>query len=52
MEEVVGSNPTRSTKTFQTLTFSPPAKYFLAGVQLGGYISVINATKGQSPDVR
>jgi hypothetical protein len=26
MEEVVGSNPTRSTKTFQTLTVPPPAR--------------------------
>ena len=34
MEEVVSSNLTRSTKTFQTLTVPSPVKNVVAGVQL------------------
>ena len=34
MEEVIGSNPIRSTKTFQTLSPPYPAKYLVTGVQL------------------
>src|SRR5229473_8107358 len=36
MEEVDGSNPSRSTTTFQTLTVLLPAKNLVAGVQLFG----------------
>ena len=34
MEEVVSSNLTRSTKTFQTLTVPQPARHVITGVQL------------------
>jgi hydroxyacyl-ACP dehydratase HTD2-like protein with hotdog domain len=34
MEEVVSSNLTRSTKTFQTVTVPQPAENVVAGVQL------------------
>jgi hypothetical protein len=34
MEEVDGSNPSRSTTTFQTLTVLQPAKHVITGVQL------------------
>ena len=35
MEEVDGSNPSRSTTTFQTLTAFLPPKNVVAGVQTG-----------------
>ena len=45
MEEVVSSNLTRSTKTFQTLTVPFPAKHVVTGVQLE---SKPNLMHGQS----
>ena len=45
MEEVVGSNPTRSTKTFQTLTVTPPHKNLASGVQLA---SILDAKRARA----
>ena len=41
MEEVDGSNPSRSTKTFQTLTVFFDAKCVAAGVQLESKLSIL-----------
>ena len=42
MEEVVSSNLTRSTKTFQTLTVPQPATHVITGVQLESKLHFIH----------
>jgi hypothetical protein len=47
MEEVDGSNPSRSTKTFQTLTVPLPTKNVITGVQLDADGSLYAWATGQ-----